>query len=235
MTEQLVSTGATFTVKLGDIIDSEIPIWDTDDPYPIFDEAHRAILNKKIEQHYWFYEIGHETIEIFRFSLNRKMREVMPYFNQLYESEQVVTDPLATVDYTETTDAHNTNEQTSDTTNGSTAASRAVSSDTPQTRLSGDEDYASSATDSNSKSDTVGNAVSSGTTDGNIDRAVKGSQGHQAQLLMQYRKSILNIDMNVISELESLFMSVWDNGDEFAGSSSVAYGYGWSFYWIGSI
>lgn len=230
---------ATFTIMLGDIIDSGARIWDADDPYPIFDESYRDPLNKKIQEHYWFYEIGHETIGIFTFALNRKMREIMPYYNQLYESQGTVTDPLATMDYTDDSTIHNetdtTTEQNNVSTNTSTGASRAVSSETPQVRLSGDEDYASSSADTNSKTDALGNSETTGTqganTDGTVGRHVKGSQGHQAALLMQYRQSILNIDMNVISDLENLFMSVLDNGDEFAGGEIY---YGWTYGWIGA-
>lgn len=71
--------------------------------YPIFDETHREILNNKIIRHYYFREIGFETVEQFRFMLRRTMHEIMPYYNKLYESELLVTEPMFSknMDYTE--------------------------------------------------------------------------------------------------------------------------------------
>lgn len=219
---------STFTIRLSEIVDSEIAIFLTsaDEKYPIFSETHRPILNKKIIDHYMNYEIGHETVGMFRFALNRKMREIMPYYNQLYTSTLLEIDPLATVNYTEagTTENEGTASSTSAGTNESTtnSKSRSVSSETPQTHLSGNEDYATGATDSIGESTVNGSSdgTASQTTNANgtVSRNVTGSQGHQATLLMQYRKSLLNIDMNVIAELGSLFMAVWDNGDEFAAT-----------------
>ena len=62
--------------------------------YPIFDEAYRSELNQKIKDHFWFHEIEYETPERFIFELNRKMSEVMPLYNQYYESELLAIDPL---------------------------------------------------------------------------------------------------------------------------------------------
>lgn len=234
---------STFTIRLSEIEDMGEPIFATDDPeaYPIFSETHRPVLNRKILDHYANYEIGHETISMFRFALNRKMREIMPYYNQLYKSTLLEIDPLATVNYTEagTSENEGTASSTSDGTNESTtnSKSRSVSSDTPQTHLQGNEDYATGATDSIGESTVNGSSegTASQTTNanGSVNRNVTGSQGHQATLLMQYRKSLLNIDMNVISELESLFMAVWDNGDEFSGSRGISYG--WTYGGFGYI
>ena len=44
---------------------------------------------------------------------------------------------------------------------------------------------------------------------------VTGSQGHQAQLIAQYRESLVSVDMLVIAELEDLFMSVWSIPDQY--------------------
>lgn len=216
----------TFTVTLDSLIEKDTPLWVVGDgAYPIFDEAYRDKLNQKILDHYRMYEIGFETVGQFRFALNRKMREIMPYYNQLYKTVQTELDPFKTMDYTD----HGTSDSTTDATSSSTtdSASRAVSSEMPQVHLSGDEDYATNA------NDVIGNATTGGTTNtgvnGTVDRHVTGSQGHQATLMMQYRKSLLNIDMNVINELAELFMSVWDNGDEFLGRGFTYGYYGWPF------
>lgn len=70
------------------------------DDYPIFDEAHRGVLNNKIIRHYFMREIGLETLELFRYFMRMKMWEIMPYYNQLYKSELIEFDPLSTHDMT---------------------------------------------------------------------------------------------------------------------------------------
>lgn len=71
-------------------------------PYPIFDESYRAELNLKIVQHFYMWEIGQETAGLFAFTLNEKMRSIMPYYNQLYKSQDLITEPLVDVHVTET-------------------------------------------------------------------------------------------------------------------------------------
>ena len=72
--------------RIDAIIDSSKGnIFDFD--YPIFDEAYRGILEKKIIRHYYTREIGAETFGLFQLYLSDKMNEIMPYYNQLYASE----------------------------------------------------------------------------------------------------------------------------------------------------
>lgn len=85
-------------MELRDLIVNGYPL--NLDSYPIFDEQYRAVLNDKIIRHFYFREIGLETPEKFAFFLNRKMNEIMPYYNQVYESELISYDPLFT-DYFE--------------------------------------------------------------------------------------------------------------------------------------
>lgn len=89
---------ANYTIELHKLI--EMGFKPPLDEYPIFDENHRAILNDKIIAHYYFREIGQETPSRFAFNLRRKMNEIMPYYNQLYESELIKYDPLFTTYFT---------------------------------------------------------------------------------------------------------------------------------------
>lgn len=69
--------------------------------YPIFSESHRQELNDKIVNHFRYREIGYETITQFIFALNRKMFEIMPFYNQLYESEELEISALTNYSYDE--------------------------------------------------------------------------------------------------------------------------------------
>lgn len=72
-------------------------IFDSD--IPMFDEAYRLPLEKKILKHYYTREIGYETFGLWKLHLNNKMREIMPYYNKLYRSELIEFDPLQDTDY----------------------------------------------------------------------------------------------------------------------------------------
>ena len=85
---------AAYTVTLMEILESGFDINLRE--YPIFKEEYRTILNKKILDHYYTREIGAETPALFRFWLNRRMNEIMPYYNKLYKSELLEFDPFIT-------------------------------------------------------------------------------------------------------------------------------------------
>lgn len=68
------------------------------DDYPIFDEAYRPTLNDKIIRHFYFREIGQETMAQFTWYLRTRMFEIMPYYNQLYESTLIEFEPLTDTD-----------------------------------------------------------------------------------------------------------------------------------------
>lgn len=64
------------------------------DKYPVITEEYRSSLNQKIYDHYWFHEIGFETVQRFKHYLNATMNEIMPYYNQLLQSELLEINPF---------------------------------------------------------------------------------------------------------------------------------------------
>lgn len=64
------------------------------DEYPIFEESYRKHLNDKIIEHYYFKEIGTETLARFRWYMRVRMNEIMPKFNVLYEAQNSIVDPM---------------------------------------------------------------------------------------------------------------------------------------------
>lgn len=189
--------------------------------YPIFDEGHRTPLNQKILDHYWMREIGQETPDMFLFFLRRKMNEIMPYYNQLYKTEQLAYDPLLTLDLRQVSDsAHSeesSNEATSTQKGESDSTSRAVNSDFPQEMLRGDGNYATSAADSTGRtvSGSGSDSAGSGTTDATSHSESRqyGRTGSGASLVAEYREQLLNIDLMIVSELEPLFMGLHGTSD----------------------
>lgn len=93
-----------------EIIDDAIPFIFSQ-RLDVYDNAEdRQELFRKILEHYWEYEIGAMTPADFIRRLNRKLREVMPYYNQLYATEKVKFDPLIDVDYTKVGQSHESGE-----------------------------------------------------------------------------------------------------------------------------
>lgn len=65
-----------------------------DFPYPLFDDAYRGVFETHLIREFYMVEIGFETDELFKFNLETWLNINMPYFNQLFLSEQIKFDPL---------------------------------------------------------------------------------------------------------------------------------------------
>lgn len=286
---------ASFSMELKNVIGAcggDIGLND----YPIFNESHRNVLNKKIIDHYYNMEIGIASVDDWVFVLNRTMREIMPKYNQLYESELLEFDPLLTVDMKQISDSLETDvrESTTDGTSvtdstgkntgtatnltdstseqiatqltgtDTVAKSRVVSGTTPQRRLGGAMDYASAVTDTTSNTGTdvdsttgdnssstvdqnttsvddstsnvngTTNVVSTDTaTDTNhAESSSRGYSGSPSGLLLEFRATILNIDLEIIEELSDLFMMIWSTGDQYTNNYNYYGGYRRGYYSI---
>lgn len=228
-------TGAVFTVELGTLVDSGFDIGLK--AYPIFDANYREPLNAKIVEHFWFREIGFETPQMFKRFLNRRMNEIMPYYNELYKTTLYDFDPLVNYDLKSTgsSRANANQDSTSDrienavtdsssTTNSETLGyGRTLVNSTPQMQLSGYDDYATNVTDTESDSIVQGSGTQKGTsnvdastatasqtasTDSYVSNVVGITGITKSSAVQQFRETLLNVDMLVIGELEDLFMGI---------------------------
>ena len=173
--------------------------------YPIFDVNYRKVLETKIIKHYYFREIGFETVGLWKSYLDREMNEIMPYYNQLYKSELLDFNPFYDTDLSTDSKTEGKNEQETNSTN----SEKEKYSDTPQGGLSGIESgtYLTSA----DFTDTEGSSNFSGNSTEDYLQHVKGKSGgaSYSKYLKEYRETFLNIDRLVIDELEDLFMALW--------------------------
>lgn len=199
--------------------------------YPIFDEAYRPVLNGKILDEFYMREIGVETIDMWLLVMRRKLNNIMPFYNKLYESEKIPYNALDTmnivshrtnnVNESQTGTSHNTATSEND------SLARAVSSTTPQTMLSGDEDYATGATDSNSQTTntSTGDANTSATneTDEIGDSTVTGYQAAASDLITKFRGTLLNIDMMIMSDLQECFMGILNTSDDYYQNGCITW------------
>lgn len=83
--------------------------------YPIFDADYKAGLEKKIIKHYYTREICAETYGRWKLFLESRMIEIMPFYNQLYESTLLKYDIFEDVNYLRS--GNRTGEETGETSN----------------------------------------------------------------------------------------------------------------------
>lgn len=134
--------------------------------YPIWDEDRRDWLNERIMEHFMYRQIAQDTPAMFAFFAARRMQEAMPALNPVFKALEEAADPTVV----------------------SSATVRAVGSVTPQTQLSGAENYADTLQDS--KSETRGNAASS---------------------LSTWLSGVSNGLPYLFAELEPLFQQIWSD------------------------
>jgi hypothetical protein len=210
----------THTLRLKDVDAITQGHWGLD-KYEIFDEAYREKLNSRIKREFWLNEIAHETIDIFIWRLELRMDLIMPRYNRMYLAELQNTDPLDGGAGSSRTrqwgDSSNdgTNTNASNGTGSGTSKGRTVASDTPQTRLAGNGDYASSLSDATTENSNKSTSTSSGSTNSrsrydNNQSSESSQRGSKAQMIAQYRQTLINVDNFVIEELRDLFLGVWD-------------------------
>jgi hypothetical protein len=158
---------AKYTTQIRSLVESGVKIFDFD--YPIFDPAYKSVLESKIINHYYFREIGLETVGQFKWFLKSKMNIIMPLYNEHYKAVELFKtyDPYKNKNVTTTDTRTNTQETTgtSDTnTNSSsnvtattdgdstdTVTGKDVFSDTPQAKLQ-NLDYATNVTEKDGSS-----------------------------------------------------------------------------------
>ena len=83
-----------------------------DSSLPFYNEETKTRLLPKILLHYYQREIGFETVGLWKFKLNQKLREILPYYNQLYKSEDLEYNPLQNVDNFHTHDGSHVDNDT---------------------------------------------------------------------------------------------------------------------------
>lgn len=196
--------------------------------FPIYDPNHREELCTKILLHYYMDEIGLETYALWKLQLNIRMREIMPFFNTLYEA-MGYSDLFSNVNIGRKYTKRGTNDTQSE--NMSSAATRGNSQDkehsldkyseTPQGGLTGIESDKyltnaritdntrenTTATSTEGKANFSQNDLSSET----YEERTSGKDGGKSyfELLEEYREKIITIDNQIIENLSNLFMGVW--------------------------
>lgn len=204
---------AKYTITIKTLIDNNFDFKMTD--YPIFDENYRETLNHNILHHYYENEIGFETAPLFRFYLNQKLNEIMPYYNELYKVQKKLIDDkllLNNVNLTEELKGRNTTQTSS--TSQSTNKGKNLFQDTPQGNISQQDInaqnvYATNITLNDNSINDNSSANGSGTNE--YIKTIIGNNGGKFNIdvLNDIKNNLMNIDLMVIDELYDLFMQIF--------------------------
>ena len=187
----------------------------------------RAELNTKILNFYRFREIGQETFGRWLYELETALKEIMPYYNQLFYSADQDFNPIYNVDYKKTTmGSQNANSNT--TSSGTDSSSneeytKGVNSRTPQDQLNisntgidsvsyaDNAEWGKSSGSTSGTNTTTGNSSSNGST--SSVETTKGNFGvvSAQDLIIKYRETILNIEQLIINDprISELFMLIY--------------------------
>ena len=211
---------AKYTITIKTLIDNDFDFQMTQ--YPIFDENYRDTLNNNILNHYYENEIGFETASLFRFYLNQKLNEIMPYYNELYKVQKNLIDNnllLGNVNLTESLQGQNTTQTsiTSQSTNNGTSNNKNLFQDTPQGQISNTEidnqTWATNLTlDSNTTNNTINDSNSaSGSGTNSYLKTIIGNNGNKFNIdvLNDIKNNLMNIDLMIINDLNDLFMGIF--------------------------
>lgn len=228
------------TVELGDIVASGVDVWAFDYPVPAetihyngktakvpFD---KKAFEQKILDHYRFRQIGQETVGRWLHYFRSRIREIMPYYVQLYEFEAKwfnVDDPLESYNLVETFEetSHGSGTQSTSGSSENTSESSGTTestrkhSDTPQGSIANLDNYMSEATRENGTQ--TGGATVSGSDSSESSSENTGSTSHTLTRkgnigvqplggeVQNIRDAFINIDLMVINELKDLFLQVY--------------------------
>ena len=203
---------AKYTITIKSLIDNNFDF--KMDSYPIFDENYRDTLNQNILYHYYENEIGFETASLFRFYLNQKLNEIMPYYNELYKVQKKLIDEnllLNNVNLKEQLIGSNRTETNS--TSQSSNNGKSLFQDTPQGQISqtdiDNQTWATNLTLNKNEIADQSNASGSGTNE--YIKTIIGNNGGKFNIdvLNDIKNNLMNIDLMIINELNDLFMQIF--------------------------
>ena len=193
--------------------------------YPFYDPSSKADFETWILESILMDEINYETYGLWHLKLRTFMKTNMPYYNKLYESAKLITNPLKnhhlerTTEGSESGNSSSNGTGTSNDTSSSTVLAWNMYADTPQGGINGLENsnYLTNATkdlnDTTTTSDTSttsnNTATSSSTSKGK--ETVDGYSGiDENTLLLKYRQTIININEQFINDFKSkLTLKLW--------------------------
>lgn len=196
-----------------------------DQPYNLYNNELKPYFEEKFFQHYMFYEIGFDNVNIFKQHLISTLNDIYPKYKQLYETEircQNI-DFMLNKDLKESYirklngESEGNSHASSNSDNISNSNDLSIANDTPQNKIDDLDKYMTSASKSNSNSTNNSTSNANNTIknkSNNTEEYELISQGNigvtsSAELLEKWRNVLINIDLMMFKELENLFLFVF--------------------------
>ena len=187
-----------------------------DFPYNLYDNDLKPWFEEKFFQHFMFYEIGFDSIAMFKQRLKAKLNDIYPYYRQLYETEIrskgidfMLNKDLKESYVRELNSNTNSNQESNTTSNGLSTAGQLTPS------LIANSQKIDKFMDNAQKDAAESNSTSTGESTGNSKEEYKLiSQGNigitsSAELLAKWREVLINIDLMIFEECNDLFMQIF--------------------------
>lgn len=227
---------AKYTMELRDIIESQnVNLFDFDYEYYADNYALQKRFENMFIQHYYFHEIGFETVERFKWNLKARLDINAPKYKQYWDSHLKSKNIDFTVnkEYYETVtrELETENATSSSSTNNAISKSESDSSYNAQTKSSNiadgvnmarlDNEYVTSIqsdvnrtqTEDVHKAETQdkSNTTGAGKQSETLTTSGKGNIGttSSAQLIKEWRDIMLNLDKQIIEDCSDLFMQIY--------------------------
>ena len=216
---------ANYTIELRQIENCLCYLFPKGFPFYTDSEELRKNFIQKFYDEYMFREIGFETTERFKRCLLGKLNLIMPYYEQLYQTELeskninfLLNKDLKETFEREITGSSEVNSNATTNASGtSTANSNDMMYDTPNTRIDDITKYPTQGSQGENTVSTTSNATSTNNQIGEnsqTERTSLISQGNigitsSAQLLKEWRDVIINIDRMILDDLEDLFLLLY--------------------------
>ena len=187
-----------------------------DFPYNLYDNDLKPWFEEKFFQHFMFYEIGFDSVGMFKQRLMSRLNDIYPYCKQLYETEirskdiDFMLNKDLKESYTrELTSNSNSNQESNVTSNSLSTAGQLTPS------LIANSEKIDKFMDTAQKDNGTSNSTSSGESNGNSkEEYTLISQGNigitsSAELLDKWRQVLINIDLLIFDECNDLFMQIF--------------------------
>ena len=229
---------AMYTMTIHEMMNNPLtPVFPDSYPFYTDNPEDKKAFEELFVMHFLTREIGFETPWLFNQKLKAKLYEIMPYYEQLYQTEwknvRTAEAMMTSKNLTETTEhtqqvsgtneAHSNSSSETDVNQSTTSTSNGKASNIADgvSQSSLDDGYLTSSqqgnqndTSTSSSSDSASQSVS-GTNNQQLTETTtftsKGDVGIQtpAYAITEWRKVIININKLILNECEDLFMKIY--------------------------
>ena len=187
-----------------------------DFPYNLYNNDLKPWFEEKFFEHFMFYEIGFDSVAMFKQRLKAKLNDIYPYYRQLYETEIkskgidfMLNKDLKESYVRELNSNSNSNQESNVTSNGLSTAGQL----TPSLIVNSEkiDKFMDTAQKDSGSSNSKATGESTGSSREEYTLSSQGNIGitSSAELLAKWREVLLNIDLMIFEECNDLFMQIF--------------------------